>query len=232
MDVAQTLWGNLQKGHQTAVDHRGSGTLAGEGRDVKIKFKKKKKMLSKKEKCLNSDDARCQTLQNSIICLSHLTQRSTSVLLVTWIPKLLPVSQANICKLYLELISFGQLLVKMQSESEPNHFVFPVQVLGLWSLSDPTRCSVTYTAECTANPRKTATFKCTAQPLKSSPLKNNCNNNRGEVNVKSSKAAKHSWIYNWRYYFFWRAAVWEGNNNNGRSPTNLFSYLWKKGAGQ
>lgn len=45
-------------------------------KDVMLKSnskKKKKKKLSKKEKCLNSDDARCQTLQNSIICLSHLT---------------------------------------------------------------------------------------------------------------------------------------------------------------
>lgn len=105
MDVAQTLWGNLQKGHQTAVDHRGSGTLAGEDVTLKSNWIKKKK-LSKKEKCLNSDDARYQILQNSIICLSHLTLQSTSVLLVTWVPKPLPVSQTNICKRCFEPISW------------------------------------------------------------------------------------------------------------------------------
>lgn len=54
MDVAQTLRGNLQKGHQTAVDHRGSGTLAGE--DVMSQSSSSKK-LNNEEKGLNSDDA-------------------------------------------------------------------------------------------------------------------------------------------------------------------------------
>lgn len=135
MDVAQTLWGNLQKGHQTAVDHRGSGTLAGEDVDVKMKIEKKKSCLKNKSAwtVMMQDTKYCRTPSS----LCHLTEQSTSFLLVTWIPKLLPASQTNICKLYLLLFGADQFWPAVSENviwERTKSFCLPSSGPGVWGL--------------------------------------------------------------------------------------------------